>query len=166
VHTDPRRRDHEKYGRDIRHPYIMDSLSTLFRRSLLNVSKASNLPTIQDETQVISHWNNNIYIFVQSIRLGFNRRGTEGLPRIARTRRTSCALQSQRDPRRHLYSRSGIFICSIRPRRDRKQGPHNGEGRSPGTPARSRGLSVSRMRKTSHSRVVVGSKATQNSCRT
>ncbi|KAH9066366.1 TAP42-like protein [Lactarius vividus] len=29
----------------------MESLSTLFRRSLLNVSKASNLPTIQDETQ-------------------------------------------------------------------------------------------------------------------
>ncbi|KAF8261076.1 serine/threonine protein phosphatase PP2A-associated protein [Lactarius quietus] len=27
------------------------SLSTLFRRSILNVSKASNLPTIQDETQ-------------------------------------------------------------------------------------------------------------------
>ena len=30
----------------------MDSLSTLFLRSLQNVSKASNLPTIQDETQV------------------------------------------------------------------------------------------------------------------
>lgn len=29
----------------------MDSLSTLFLRSLQNVSKASNLPTIQDETQ-------------------------------------------------------------------------------------------------------------------
>ena len=30
----------------------MSSLSTVFRRALLNVSKASNLPTIQDETQV------------------------------------------------------------------------------------------------------------------
>ncbi|KAH8980372.1 TAP42-like protein [Lactarius hatsudake] len=29
----------------------MESLSALFRRSLLNISKASNLPTIQDETQ-------------------------------------------------------------------------------------------------------------------
>ncbi|KAF8503260.1 TAP42-like protein [Russula emetica] len=29
----------------------MESLSTLFRRALLNLSKASNLPTIQDETQ-------------------------------------------------------------------------------------------------------------------
>ncbi|KAI0293543.1 TAP42-like protein [Russula brevipes] len=29
----------------------MDSLSTVFRRALLNVSKAYNLPTIQDETQ-------------------------------------------------------------------------------------------------------------------
>ncbi|KAH9958321.1 TAP42-like protein [Russula dissimulans] len=29
----------------------MESLSTVFRRALLNVSKASNLPTIQDETQ-------------------------------------------------------------------------------------------------------------------
>jgi hypothetical protein len=31
----------------------MESLSTVFRRALLNVSKASNLPTIQDGTQVI-----------------------------------------------------------------------------------------------------------------
>jgi hypothetical protein len=30
----------------------MESLSTVFRRALLNVSKASNLPTIKDETQV------------------------------------------------------------------------------------------------------------------
>ena len=30
----------------------MDSLPTVFRRALLNLSKASNLPTIQDETQV------------------------------------------------------------------------------------------------------------------
>ncbi len=29
------------------------SLSTVFRRALLNLSKASNLPTIQDETQVV-----------------------------------------------------------------------------------------------------------------
>jgi hypothetical protein len=31
----------------------MESLSTVFRRALLNVSKASNLPTIKDETQVV-----------------------------------------------------------------------------------------------------------------
>jgi hypothetical protein len=31
----------------------MESLPTVFRRALLNVSKASNLPTIQDETQVV-----------------------------------------------------------------------------------------------------------------
>jgi len=31
----------------------MESLSTVFRRALLNLSKASNLPTIQDETQVV-----------------------------------------------------------------------------------------------------------------
>ena len=31
----------------------MESLPTLFRRALLNVSKASNLPTIQDETKVV-----------------------------------------------------------------------------------------------------------------
>ena len=31
----------------------MESLRTVFRRALLNVSKASNLPTIQDETQVV-----------------------------------------------------------------------------------------------------------------
>jgi hypothetical protein len=30
----------------------MESLPTLFRRALLNLSKAFNLPTIQDETQV------------------------------------------------------------------------------------------------------------------
>jgi hypothetical protein len=65
------------------------------------------------------------------------------LSRISRTRRTSCALQSQRDSRRHLNSRSGILICSIRPCGDRKPGAHNRQGRSPGPPARSRGLSVS-----------------------
>jgi hypothetical protein len=32
-------------------PLHMESLPTLFHRALLNVSKASNLPTIQDETQ-------------------------------------------------------------------------------------------------------------------
>jgi immunoglobulin-binding protein 1 len=31
----------------------MESLPTVFRRALLNLSKASNLPTIQDETQVL-----------------------------------------------------------------------------------------------------------------
>lgn len=31
----------------------MESLSTVFRRALLNASKASNLPTIKDETQVV-----------------------------------------------------------------------------------------------------------------
>ena len=119
VHPWVPRRHRRSDGRDIRHPYTMESLSALFRRSLLNVSKASNLPTVQDETQVRSHFRKTVFLFELSC-LGFNRRGTEGLSQHAHTRSTSCALQSQRDPRRYLYSRSGIFICSICSRRDRK----------------------------------------------
>ena len=43
----------------------MESLSTVFRRALLNLSKASNLPTIQDETQVVHDCSSEKHFFVE-----------------------------------------------------------------------------------------------------
>jgi TAP42-like family len=43
----------------------MESLSTVFRRALLNLSKASNLPTIQDETQVVHDYSLEKQSFVE-----------------------------------------------------------------------------------------------------